>query len=143
LEASEDTLMSRLHLFELEDVPWFPSLLRDGTTQYLEAIQRIVGLPQLFAPKLKKAIERARTHSLVDLGSGAGGPVRQAAAAVERELRETLDVTLTDLRPNQRTAKAIEALGNKHVRYLRKAIDASDVPPELAGVRTMFASSII
>lgn len=132
--------MGRIHLFELEDLSWYPRVLREGTTLYLETIQRLVGLPRLFAPKLRKAVERSKRHRLVDLGSGAGGPVRQAVALVAQELDQPLDVTLTDLRPNMRAIEAFEAVGVDDFRYLKESIDASRVPPHLSGVRTMFAS---
>jgi hypothetical protein len=58
---------------------------------------------------------------------------------IERDLACKLDVTLTDLHPNERAVSAIERLGSESVRYLRESVDASNPPPGLSGVRSMFA----
>jgi hypothetical protein len=131
--------VAHAHLFEFEDLSWYPRVLREGTTLYLEAVERIFGVHRLFAPKLRRAFERTGTRRLVDMGSGGGGPVRHAVAMVEQELACRVDVTLTDLHPNERAAKAIENLGSDTLRYLRESVDASNPPPGLPGVRSMFA----
>lgn len=131
--------MARAHLFEFEDLSWCPRILREGTTLYLEAVERMFGVHRLFAPKLLLALRETGSRKIVDMGSGGGGPVRHAVAEVERELAEPVDVTLTDLYPNQRAATAIDALGKENLRYLRKSVNASDPPPDMPGVRSMFA----
>jgi hypothetical protein len=114
-------------------------VLREGTTLYLEAVERLFGVHRLFAPKLLLALRETGSRKVLDMGSGGGGPVRHAVAEVERELKESVDITLTDLYPNEKAVKAIEALGRSDVRYLRKSINASDPPEGLPGVRSMFA----
>jgi len=131
--------MARAHLFEFEDLSWCPRILREGTTLYLEAVERMFGVHRLFAPKLLRALEATGARQIVDMGSGGGGPVRHVVAEVERTLREPVDVTLTDIFPNERAAKAIDAIGKPNLRYLRKSVNASDPPPGLPGVRSMFA----
>ena len=42
--------MKRRHLFELEDQPWFPRLVRDYATDYLQFIQASVRLDRAIAP---------------------------------------------------------------------------------------------
>lgn len=132
--------MSHTHLFEFEDLSWYPTNLREATTLYLETVERIFGAHRLFAPKLLSVLQRTGVRHLVDVGSGAGGPVRPTVAQVEKELRHPIAVTFTDLRPNARAAERIEKLGDGKLRYLRESVDASNPPPYLSGVRSMFAS---
>jgi len=131
--------MYRLHLFEFEDLSWYPRILREATTLYLEAVERVFGVHHLVAPKLAFALRQAGVMSVVDMGSGGGGPVLRAVAEVEKLQPERVDVTLTDLYPNERVAAAVEARKEEHVRYLRRAVNASDPPPGLLGVQSMFA----
>src|SRR5262249_18021831 len=78
-------------------------------------------------------------RKVVDLGSGGGGPIRGAVREVETALKEPLEVTLTDLHPNHRAAEQIERVSDGRIRYLRESVDASNPPPGLSGVRSMFA----
>ena len=127
------------HLFEFEDLESYPRIFREATTLYLETVERIFGADRLFAPKLASLLVRTGARRLVDLGSGAGGPVRRAVREVEKSLHEPIDVTLTDLRPNQRAVERVERLGEGGLRYLRESVDGSNPPPGLPGVRSMFA----
>ena len=68
-----------MHLVELEDLPWFPAILRDGGTAYLEFAARMAGHAQLLAPVLERALRTTGAHQIVDLCSGGGGPVRGLA----------------------------------------------------------------
>ena len=67
--------MGRIHLFELEDQPWFPSLLRDAGTAYLRKAAALTGQPGFMAPKLAELLRSSGARRLVDLCSGGGGPV--------------------------------------------------------------------
>ncbi|MGD8861446.1 MAG: hypothetical protein PVI30_15665 [Myxococcales bacterium] len=131
--------MRRLHLFEFEDLPLLPRALRDATTLYLETVERVFGVHRLFAPKLAEALSSTGERRLLDMGSGGGGPIRHVVAEVERTLGAPVHVTLSDLRPNERAARVLEAQGDGRLRYLREPVDASNPPPALPGVRSMFA----
>lgn len=59
--------MNRLHLFELEDQPWFPALIRDAGTAYLELMARLAHHGETIAPILARALRRANEDHIVDL----------------------------------------------------------------------------
>lgn len=124
----------RLHLFEFEDQPWFPSSLRVPMTSYLAAAYRITPFPMLWAERISELLSKDRVNEVVDLGSGSGGPT----VMVIRELNalgfETR-MTLTDLFPNRRFSSK-----DSNVRYWPEPVDAANIPPELTGTRTMFAA---
>ncbi|MBC8072867.1 MAG: class I SAM-dependent methyltransferase, partial [Deltaproteobacteria bacterium] len=92
--------MPRVHLFELEDQPWFPAVLRDAATAYLDTAARVTGQIQRLLPKLREAIERSGSRELLDLCSGSGGPASQVVAALAAEGTE-VRAELTDLYPNR------------------------------------------
>src|SRR5258708_3515854 len=128
--------MPRLQLFELEDLPWFPSTIRDLATDYLHFIEKRFRLHKPVVPLLRSALEKSASARIVDLCSGAGGPVLAlyedllaAGAAVQ--------FTLTDKYPNLR---AFQRLAQRGITCVPDSVDAAKVPPELKGFRTMFNS---
>lgn len=129
--------LPRLHLIELEDLPWFPALIRDLATDYLHFVETKMQLHAPVVPLLAEALTRTGERDIVDLCSGGGGPW----LLLHRDLAATgvdASVTLTDRYPN---ADAFAALGS-HVgdslRFEPEPVDARHVPARLTGFRTMF-----
>jgi hypothetical protein len=128
----------RLHLFEWEDQTWFPASLRAAMTSYLAAAYGITPFPKIWANYLAKLMSGDGVTEIVDLGSGSGGPVgRVVKELVERGFN--VRVTLTDLYPNV-SGLVFPTDGASSMRYWPEPMDAIRVPPELAGIRTMFGS---
>lgn len=129
--------MGRLHLVELEDLPWFPAVLRDAGTAYLRWAAELLDQGAYMAPKLKQLLEATGARQLVDLCSGGAGPV---PALIERLNGEGVDATavLTDLYPNVESLDAARGGSNGRVRVHGESVDATDVPESLTGCRTLF-----
>ncbi len=129
--------LPRLQLFELEDLTWFPHTIRDLATDYLHSMETRFAFHKPVVPLLRAMIENSKTSSVVDLCSGAGGPVPAIyEALVVDEI--SVQFTLTDKYPN---IAAFERLSSQHpsgVRYIAASVDAADVPENLPGLRTMF-----
>jgi len=122
--------MRRFQLFEFEDQPWFPMRLRQAMQAYLATAYRHTPFPKIWAECLAPLMKANRTNTLVDLASGAGGPV----PLVLEELRRRgfkVTATLTDRFPNP-------AVTDLH--YWPEPVDARLIPQALDGTRTMFAS---
>lgn len=90
-------------------------------------------------PLLADAIERSGSERLVDLCSGGGGPHQRLAEGLEEALGRPFPITLTDKYPNldafERAASDAAAVG-----FRTEPVDATAVPEELAGFRTLFSS---
>ena len=126
--------LPRLHLFELEDLPWFPALIRDLATDYLHFVETKLQLHAPVVPLLAEALTRTGEREIVDLCSGGGGPWLLlhrdlAAAGVGGH------VTLTDRYPN---AEAFNSLTSEAITFESEPVDARHVPARLTGFRTMF-----
>lgn len=130
----------RVHAFEFEDQPWFPAELRGYLTDVLHAAHRVFRVYRLWAPRIAELMEQTGERGLVDLCSGGGGPALAIADQLRRVHGLEPDLTLTDLYPNRTAAARINGAGRPDLRYRTEPVDATEVPPELSGIRTLFVS---
>jgi hypothetical protein len=128
--------MRRIQLVEIEDLPWCPEPVRDGGTDWLGFLANATKVFNVVAPKIRAAMEATGTTSVVDLCSGGGGPW----LTLERELAKSgpIGVELTDLYPNASALEGLRERSEGRCGFCRSSVDATDVPAELDGVRTMF-----
>ena len=122
--------MCRVQLFEFEDQPWLPHELRQAMQSYLATAYQLTPLPKLWAEYLAPLMTHERVNEVVDLASGAAGPVPIVIDELRRLGFDT-EVTLTDQFPNSAATP---------LRYWPEPVDARQIPPVLEGTRTMFAS---
>jgi len=132
--------LRRMHLMEFHDQAWFPSSCRDAVTDTLASI---LGLENLYAPivpRLRRALQKAKTHQVVDLCSGSGGPWTRMPPVFEKQENFPISVCLTDKYPN------VEAFGHagnasqSKIGFHSDPVDATHIPAELKGFRTLFTS---
>ncbi|MCC6523750.1 MAG: hypothetical protein IT373_13925, partial [Polyangiaceae bacterium] len=128
-------LWRRCHLFELLDQRWYPAALRDHSANYLATVSQRMGVLDAALPVLARALEAGGTDAALDLASGGGGPLTRLRQALEAQRAGKLRVVQTDLFPTPGAAARARAAG---AEYLTEPVDATAVPPELPGVRTVF-----
>jgi hypothetical protein len=127
-------MMRRLHLFEFGDEQWFPQILRDAETAYLATSYRILPmLSRRWAERISTVLHPGEPAEILDLCSGSGGAMPLIIDELEK-CGYDARAKLTDLYPNPNS--------NSHPRiaWLAEPVDATRVPPKLAGVRTMFSA---
>jgi hypothetical protein len=131
--------MKRLHLFEFQDLPGLPAMLRDTITDLLGMAIELGRLYDPVLPRLAAALRATGERELLDLCSGGGGPLpglrRRLAADHGLEVR----ARLTDRYPNAGAFARIAARAGGGVTFEPTAVDATRVPAELPGFRTMFS----
>ena len=125
----------RLHLFEFNDQPWLPTRIRNALTLYLNAAYRTTPFGGLFATRIATLLNVSGSNKIVDLCSGSGGPIQLVEAELHRA-GVNPRITLTDLFPN----KELKLDAHGSLAYWPDPVDARDVPAQLTGLRTMFAS---
>jgi hypothetical protein len=131
--------MRRYQLFEIEDQPWCPASVRDCMTDYLQFMLDRTRPYAAALPLLRRALEQGGARLVVDLCAGGGGPWQQLLPVLARELPE-LRVCLTDRYPNLPAWRLlIAARPNRLIAYPRP-VDATAVPPQLRGFRTLFSA---
>jgi hypothetical protein len=127
----------RFQLFELHEMPRFPVVWRDLVTDFLSFFFRVFRPYVCAAPLLAEGLEHAASDRIVDLCSGAGAPVLSLIAS--RRIAPST-VTLTDLFPNVSAFRAAVTAGGGAVASVEAPVDATDVPPDLVGFRTLFTA---
>jgi hypothetical protein len=132
--------MRRLQLFEWEDQPWLPRFLRDLATDHLRYAHTTADMApahEAIALRLAAALRRLGSNRIVDLCSGASGPMTRLRPRLDAALGRPVEIVLTDLFPN---VDAFRAVGGDGIRGEITPVDAAAVPPALTGLRTMFAA---
>lgn len=131
--------MKRRHLFETHEEPWCPRPIRDAETDYLQfAVAKTRPYAPL-VPILVNALQRAGARQVLDLCAGAGGPWFR----LQPELAArgwNVSVLLSDKFPNDSVTTQSGTPTNPMIRYHPSPVDATQVPAELTGFRTLFSS---
>ena len=85
LVAVSGDMKVRLHLFEFEDQPWFPDVLRAGQMDYLRFMISGLGIYRPVAPLLANGLQQTSQNQLLELGAGAGGGTETVLAALQQQ----------------------------------------------------------
>ncbi|MGB1249059.1 MAG: hypothetical protein ACPG8W_00385 [Candidatus Promineifilaceae bacterium] len=130
--------MKRLHLFEFEDLPWLPNVVRDGITDFLQHIANEMNSFKSVAPLLAEAMEATGTTEILDMCSGGGGGMLKLQVALEEAMGHPVPMTLSDKYPNLPAFAEIQKASGGKISFEREGIDATNVLSEKKAFRTMF-----
>jgi hypothetical protein len=136
--SGEGKTLRRLQLFEILDQQWCPSVVRDGATDCLEAVIGAADAYGSVRDEMLTAIQRTGAVRVVDLCSGGGGPWLSLVWTSPLDSEPDLRVALTDKFPSRALC---ERLGHtSRITSFPMPVDATNVPQELSGFRTVFSS---
>ncbi|MEC4891460.1 MAG: hypothetical protein SAL07_06820 [Oscillatoria sp. PMC 1051.18] len=130
--------MKRVHLFEFVDQRWFPKTVRELNTDYLQFLWKMYRVYEPVVPYITKVMRHMKTREVLDLCSGSSGPWTQLIS-IFAEQNYPVSVTLTDKYPNIPAFEKISAQTTGQIKYIADEVDATAIPVELQGVRTIFA----
>jgi len=129
--------MSRIHLFEFTDLPWYPQMFRRIQTDYLQFVATLGSGHKNLIPLFTKAMQHAGTMEIVDLCSGGTGPWMRLQEQF-KQAGLSVSIKLTDKYPNPEAVHRWSKASNRGIEYLTEPVDAMKVPPHLKGMRTLF-----
>ena len=129
--------MTRIHLFEFNDQPWFPAVFRRMQTDYLQFVTTLGAGHQNLVPLFQRALQHAGTDEILDLCSGGTGPWLRLQKQLETA-GLPVRIRLSDKYPNPEAIRKWGAAPRQGIEYLSEPVDAVHVPPHLKGMRTFF-----
>ena len=132
--------MKRLSLFEFEDLEWLPQVWRDQITELLHYQIDSRGVYRALVPLIIGTLRETKASRIVDLGSGSGGDIVGLHGAIDAACGKEVPILLTDKFPNLEAFARIEAATTGRVGHIAKSVDATDVPRDVTGLRTMFTA---
>jgi hypothetical protein len=132
--------MRRLQLIELHEQSWFPRFLRDEITDTLQYGMNRFGAYSPVAPLLQTVLSSTSIASIIDMCSGGGGPWLDLSRRLQEIAPSSPQIVLTDKYPNLAAFQSASAVSQNHIIFHSAPVDATGVPPELRGFRTMFTS---
>ncbi|KAH6605885.1 hypothetical protein Trco_005038 [Trichoderma cornu-damae] len=135
------SLIPRLHLFEIDDQPWFPAFLRSRVQDALTLAWNSNTPLQPQSPAriaastlIRELGSSVSSYTFVDFCAGGGGPTPAIQRAInghlEAEGEPPVDFVLTDLHPNI-AAWENAAERSPQITYERQPVDASKAPRHL------------
>jgi hypothetical protein len=121
----------RFQLFEINDLEWAPSPLRDLIIETLSRTLRWGRMLDGVVEPLLVLLRETGASEVLDVASGAGGPAEVLLDAMKRRGVPAPKFLLTDLKPQ---LEAWTALAAKHseLSFVAEPVDATRLAPELA-----------
>ncbi|MEM6686973.1 MAG: hypothetical protein AAF617_14420 [Bacteroidota bacterium] len=130
--------MKRIHIFEFEDLQWFPGFLRNYMTDFLQFVSNKAKIYVPIVDILVEKLKATNTTHILDIASGGGGGLLWLNTELLKQIPE-LTITLTDYYPNLHAFEHTISQA-KNFNYIPESIDAKDVPEHVKGFRTQFLS---
>lgn len=103
--------MGRIHLFEFEDLKWFPSFLRNYMTDFLQFVSNKFDVYKPIVSIIEEGLEKSKSDTIIDLASGGGGGILKLNESL-LERKPNLKIILTDYYPNIEAFKHTKASAN-------------------------------
>lgn len=128
----------RIRLFEFHDLPRYPRVWRRILTANVGLFARVFDLFHPIVPRLAHAIRQCNATTIIDLCSGASGPLAllQRQLAIEEQCSVT--VMLSDKFPDIEAFRHAVRTSGGDLGFMESPVDATAVPAALHGFRTMF-----
>jgi len=132
--------VKRIDIKELHERRWVPGFLRDYMTDALQFVMGVAGVYRPIVGRLSGTVDAAGADRIVDLCSGAGGPWPWLYRAVEQGRDGNFQIVLTDMYPNLTAFARVRKDSGGTIDFYPEPVDASRLPDDLNGFRTVFTS---
>lgn len=133
------TMRIKKYIFEFEDLAWFPGSIRESMTDYLRYLITSLNFYEPAIPIIIEGLKKTNTNKIIDLCSGGGGAIEKVQTDLVQQSDIELEIILTDKFPNTNAFEFISAKNKGRISFSDISVDASDVPENLEGFRTLFS----
>ncbi len=131
--------MKRIHAFEFEDLQWFPKVLRDFMTDFLQFGANTFDIYKSVVPILEKGIRSSENNTIIDIASGGGGGWLKLAPHLKKD-NQNLKIIVSDYYPNLNAFRRMKSKLPDTIDFIDYPVNATEVPLNLKGFRTLFLS---
>jgi hypothetical protein len=104
----------------------------------MEIASRWFALRTPLLPLLRHLLDHAGADTIIDLCSGSSGPLRWISQQLEEACSHPIRIILTDKYPHFDVFEAVSRESKGRITYRKESIDATAVPSDLEGIRTLF-----
>jgi hypothetical protein len=131
--------LRRIHAFEFEDLSWFPEILRNYGTDFLQFSANEFDIYKNVMPIIEKGVESTGNNTIIDIASGGGGGMIKIAEHLKNSIPH-VKIILSDYYPNIPAFKRVKAKQPDVFEFIEYSVNAMNVPTALQGFRTQFLS---
>ena len=132
--------MKRIHLFEFEDLGWFPTTIRIYMTRLILLMHKLLGTSPHIGQLFVKLLEKYPDKPIIDLCSGSGGPIKGVVDYLDDKASiDDFKVTLTDLYPDMAAANEYNRQDGR-ISYRTEPLDVNHNEEIPLGIRSMICS---
>ncbi len=132
--------MQRYHLFEFEDLAWFPDFLRQSMMDFLRFMISKLKIYEPIVPFMQQALQHTPQSDILDLCSGGGGGIVGIQQELSKQVGYPVKITISDKFPNLPAFELIKMQTQGAITYLPESVDATDVPGHFTNFRTIFSA---
>ncbi len=131
--------MKRKQLIEIEDLEICPIGIRKFITGHLSLYDKMFGVYKPIYSKINDILHKHKIDNIIDLCSGDGGPSVLLIENLNKNSSREFKLILTDKFPNVERFNQLKHKF-KHINFVEKSVDATNVDKNLKGMRTLFTS---
>jgi len=124
--------VKRRHLFEFNDEPWAPEVLRESIVETLGRAIRWSGMLRGLAGPFGHFLDRTGATEVLDLCAGSGEPARILASELRRAGARPPRFVLTDLVPRPEPWIRARAADPEAIDFHAESVDATAIPASLS-----------
>jgi hypothetical protein len=108
-------------------------------TDYLRYVITSLNFYQPIIPLIIEGLTQTNSNQIVDLCSGGGGAIERIQKNLLKQSDIDIKIVLTDKFPNKNAFVLISGNTKGNISFSDTSVDASQVPPNLKGFRTIFS----
>lgn len=132
--------LPRFQLTELEDLPWFPGVVRAGMMDCLRFFFTLLNVYKSTVPVVCDLLKQANKTTVLDLCSGGGGASAQVLAQLRSNCIPDAELLLSDLYPNLAAFQYLQQQAGGALGFIPEPVNALQVPEGLPNVRTLYTA---
>lgn len=115
-------------LRELEDLPWFPHILRSMQMEFIGWMVLFLDVYKPVISEIQNTLAKSNSNQILDLCSGSGQPI----ISISNKLIDLKRVHLSDLYPNGKSVKG------DLIKWISQPLNVLDDQIQILGMRTVF-----